>query len=48
MITGEGGQAVTALTEGTLYELRITVADGSALDLSEAEREIRLSVVLGK
>ena len=48
MITGEGGQAVTVLTEGTLYELRITVADGSALDLSEAEREIRLSVVLGK
>ena len=48
MITGEGGQAVTALTEGTLYELRITVADGSALDLSEAERKIRLSVVLGK
>ena len=48
MITGEGGKAVTALTEGTLYELRITVADGSALDLSEAEREIRLSVVLGK
>ena len=48
MITGEDGQAVTALTEGTLYELRITVADGSALDLSEAEREIRLSVVLGK
>ena len=48
MITGEGGQAVTALTEGTLYELRITVADGGALDLSEAEREIRLSVVLGK
>ena len=48
MITGEGGKAVTALTEGTLHELRITVADGSALDLSEAEREIRLSVVLGK
>ena len=48
MITGEGGKAVTAFTEGTLYELRITVADGGALDLSEAEREIRLSVVLGK
>ena len=31
-----------------LYELRVTVADGGALDLSETEKEIRLSVVLGK
>jgi len=26
----------------------VTVADGGALDLSETEKEIRLSVVLGK
>ena len=31
-----------------LYELRVTVADGGALDLSETEKEIKLSVVLGK
>lgn len=47
-ITDEDGEAVTELTAGTLYELRVTVADGSALDLSETEKEIRLSVVLGK
>ena len=47
-ITEEDGKAVTELTAGTLYELRVTVADGGALDLSETEKEIRLSVVLGK
>ena len=47
-ITDEDGKAVTELTAGTLYELRVTVADGGALDLSETEKEIRLSVVLGK
>jgi len=47
-ITDEDGKAVTELTAGTLYELRATVADGGALDLSETEKEIRLSVVLGK
>ena len=36
------------LPAGTLYELRVTVADGGALDLSETEKEIKLSVVLGK
>ena len=46
-ITDENGEAVTELTDGVLYELRVTVADGGALDLSEAEREIRVSVVLG-
>ena len=48
MITDEDGKAVTELTAGTLYELRVTVADGGALDLSETEKEIKLSVVLGK
>ena len=47
-ITDEDGKAVTELTAGMLYELRVTVADGGALDLSETEKEIRLSVVLGK
>ena len=47
-ITDEDGKAVTELTAGTLYELRVTVADGGALDLSETEKEIKLSVVLGK
>ena len=47
-ITDEDGKTVTELTAGTLYELRVTVADGGAFDLSEAEKEIRLSVVLAK
>lgn len=47
-ITSEDGQTVTELTDGTLYEVRITVADNGDLDLNEAEKEIRLSVVLGK
>ena len=36
------------LTDGTLYELRVSVADGGDLDLSETEREISVCVVLGK
>ena len=47
-ITSENGQTVTELTDGTLYEVRITVADNGDLDLNEVEKEIRLSVVLGK
>ena len=47
-ITDETGAAVTALTDGVLYELRVTVADGGDFDLSETEKEIKLSVVLGK
>ena len=47
-ITDENGAAVSELTDGVLYELRVAVADGGALDLSEAEKEIKLSVVLGK
>lgn len=47
-ITSEDGQTVTELTNGTLYEVRITVADNGDLDLNEVEKEIRLSVVLGK
>lgn len=47
-ITDENGKAVAELTDGTLYELRVTVTDGGELDRSEAEREINISVVLGK
>ena len=47
-ITDETGAAVTELTDGMLYELRVTVADGGDFDLSETEKEIKLSVVLGK
>ena len=47
-ITDENGQAVETLEDGTLYELRVTVADGGDFDLNEAERTIKVSVVLGK
>ena len=47
-ITDEAGSAVDTLSDGTLYELRVSVADGSAFDLSEAEKEIKISVVLAK
>ena len=47
-ITDETGAAVTELTDGVLYELRVTVADGGDFDLSETEKEIKLSIVLGK
>ncbi len=41
-ITDETGEAVTELTDGMLYELRVTIADGGDFDLSEAEKEIKL------
>lgn len=47
-ITDEAGAGVDTLADGTLYELRVSVADGGAFDLSEAEKEIKISVVLGK
>ena len=47
-ITDETGATVTELTDGTLYELRVTVADGGEFDLSETKKEIKLSIVLGK
>ena len=47
-ITDETGAAVTELTDGVLYELRVTVADGGDFDLSETEKEIKLSIVLVK
>ena len=47
-VTDEAGQVMTALTDGTLYEVRISVADGGNLDLSDAEKDIKFSIVLGK
>ena len=47
-ITAEDGQTVSELADGTLYELRVTVADGGNLDLSETAKEIKVSVVIGK
>ena len=47
-ITDESGTGVDTLTDGTLYELRVSVADDGALDLSVAEKEIIISVVLSK
>ena len=47
-ITDENGQAVDAMTDGTIYELRVTSADNGAFDLDEAERAIKISVVLAK
>ena len=47
-ITDEAGSAGDTLSDGTLYELRVSVADGGAFDLSEAEKEIKISVVLAK
>ena len=47
-ITAEDGQTVSELADGTLYELRVTVADGGNLDLSETAKEINVSVVIGK
>ena len=46
-ITDETGEAVTELTDGTLYEVRITVADGGELDLSEVERRSSSPAYLG-
>ena len=47
-ITDENGQAVDAMTDGSIYELRVTSADNGAFDLDEAERAIKISVVLAK
>ncbi len=47
-ITDETGAAATELTDGVLYELRVTVADGGDFDLSETEKEIKLSFLIVK
>ena len=47
-IVTEDGQTAAELTDGTPYEVRVTVQDGGSFDLSEAERAIKIAVVLGK
>lgn len=47
-ITDESGARVGSFADGTLYELRVIVADGGLLDLSETEKEIKVSVVLSR
>ncbi len=47
-IKTEDGSAPTELSAEELYEVHVVIEDGGAADLSETEKEIRLSVVLGK
>lgn len=47
-ITDESGARAGSFADGTLYELRVIVADGGLLDLSETEKEIKVSVVLSR
>ena len=47
-IQTEDGEIPNTLSETELYEVRVTVEDGGGLDLSDTEKEIKLSVVLGE
>lgn len=50
-LTDEQGNAVkssTALDQDTLYEIRLTISDGSDWDLSNKETIVQTSVVLGR
>ena len=47
-IKTESGETPTELSANELYEVHVTVDDGGTADLSENEKEIKLSVVLGK
>lgn len=46
-IQTEDGETPDTLTEDVLYEVHITVEDGGDFDLSETEKEIKMSAVLG-
>lgn len=46
-IQTEDGEEPDTLSETELYEVHVTVEDGGALDLSNIEKEIKISVVLG-
>ena len=43
----EDGETPDTLTEDVLYEVHMTVEDGGDFDLSETEKEIKISAVLG-
>ena len=46
-IQTEDGETPDTLTEDVLYEVRMTVEDGGDFDLSETEKGIKISAVLG-
>ena len=46
-IQTEDGETPDMLTEDVLYEVHMTVEDGGDFDLSEMEKEIKISAVLG-
>ena len=46
-IQTEDGETPDTLSEGVLYEVHRTVEDGGDFDLSETEKEIKISAVLG-
>lgn len=47
-IKTESGEVPSELSADKLYEVQVVIEDGGAADISEAEREIKLSVVLAK
>ena len=46
-IQTEDGETPDTLSEDVLYEVHMTVKDGGVFDLSETEKEIKISAVLG-
>ncbi len=46
-IQKENGEIPETLSENELYEVYMTVEDGGTMDLSETEKEIKISVILG-
>ena len=46
-IQTEDGETPDTLTEDVLYEVHMTVEDGGDFDLSETEKEIKISAVMG-
>ena len=46
-IQTEDGETPDTLSEDVLYEVHMTVEDGGEFDLSETEKEIKISAVLG-
>ncbi len=47
-IQTEDGETPDTLSEDVLYEVHMTVEDGGDFDLSETEKEIKISAVLGR
>lgn len=47
-IQAEDGTTPEKLSEDALYEVHVSVEDGGVYDLSAAEKEIKVSVVLGR